>query len=181
MNASGPRVFLSYAHEHQVDGHVDRALSFAQALRRRGVHAVIDQFVEHDPPASWPRWMLDEIKQSDFVLCLVSPRYKLRIEDPQGCDDGYGVKWEGAVITNEIYLSYGQSRKFIAVVLEGCSHKDIPDILFPVGAPCYIMPGDQTILYRRLTNRPRVVPAPIGPRVDPPPGGFSVIAGYFDT
>lgn len=52
--------------------HRERALELAQSLRLKGIEANIDQYIEHDPP-TWPRWMLDEVRGADFVLCLVSP------------------------------------------------------------------------------------------------------------
>lgn len=66
-------------------------------------------------------------------------------------------------MTEELYseLSTHQS-KFIAVVLDGCSRNDIPDVLMPIGRTFYYWPTDDEALYRRLTKQPRVVPAPLG-------------------
>jgi TIR domain len=167
--AGAPRVFISYAHEPSLDGHRARALTLAQSLRLRGVEATIDQFVEHDPP-TWPRWMADEIRCADFVLCLASPLYKERVEGRGSPNMGRGARWEGAVITEEIYSAFpaAQSR-FVAVLLEGCSPDHIPDVLMPVGRSYYQWPLDDEDLYRRLTNQPKVVPALLGSivRLDP--------------
>lgn len=157
-----PKVFVSYAHETSLDGHRDRALEFAQSLRLKGIEAVIDQYVEHDPPF-WPRWMLDEVRGADFVLCLVSPTYKQRTEGQGNPSEGRGARWEGAVITEELYSQTPGSRaKFVAVVLSHCSPEDIPDLLMPVGRSYYHWPEDEESLYRRLTGQPRVIPAPLG-------------------
>lgn len=157
-----PTVFISYAHEPSLPGHRDRALDLAQSLRLKGVEANIDQFVEHDPP-TWPRWMMDEVRRSDFVLCLASPSYKSRVEGQGNPSVGRGARWEGAIITEELYASFPMLQsKFIAVVLDQCSAHEIPDILMPVGRSYYLWPEDEEGLYRRLTRQPRVAPAPLG-------------------
>ncbi|HML52432.1 MAG TPA: TIR domain-containing protein [Propionicimonas sp.] len=157
-----PKVFLSYAHEPAIPDHRERALDLAQSLRLKGIEANIDQFVEHDPPI-WPRWMLDEVRGADFVLCLASPLYKMRAEGRGNLSEGRGARWEGAVITEEIYAEFPRTQaKFVAVVMDGCTSKDIPDILLPVGRTHYFWPKDEEDLYRRLTGQPRVVPAPLG-------------------
>ena len=157
-----PKVFLSYAHEAGLAGHRVRALDLAQSLRRKGIDANIDQFTEHDPP-TWPRWMIDEVRGADYVLCLVSPLYKMRTEGRGDLTQGRGARWEGAVITEELYSQFpGSQAKFIAVVMSGCSANDIPDILMPIGRTYYHWPDDEEDLYRRLTRQPRVSPAPLG-------------------
>lgn len=163
------RVFISYAHEYNIAGHRHRALELAQSLRIRGVEALIDQFVEHNPPLTWPRWMLDEIKSADFVLCLASPEYRKHAEGRGNPAVGRGARWEGAVITEELYQGFPTAQaKFIAVVLDRCSPNDIPDILLPLGRSHYLWPGDDEDLYRRLTGQPRVLPAPLGQIVQLP-------------
>lgn len=162
--APDTRVFVSYAHERGSDGvpgHRERALKLAQSLRNAGIDARIDQYLEHDPPI-WPRWMLDEIHNADFVLCLASPAYKARVEDPAE-PAGRGAQWEGIYITEALYHDIAEThRKFIAVVMPPCTAADIPDVLRPVGATYYLLPEDDEDLYRRLTRQPRVIPRPMG-------------------
>jgi len=157
-----PKVLISYAHEYEIDGHRRRALELAQSLRLRGVEAVIDQYEEHDPP-NWPRWMTEQVKTADFVICLASPAYKDRMEGRGDRSSGLGARWEGIVITEDLYASaYDSHRKFIAVVLPGCKPSEIPDVLLPMGRSYYHWPDDDEILYRRITNQPRVLAAPLG-------------------
>ena len=157
------RVFVSYAHERALAGHRERALELAQSLRLRGVEAMIDQFVEHDPPF-WPRWMTDQVRGADHVLCLASSAYKERVEPPRqprrrsGGAVGGRAHHRGS-LTGSFRNAY---RKFIAVVPAGGSPDHIPDVLLPVGRSYYVLPGDDEDLYRRLTGQPRVVPAPLG-------------------
>ncbi len=170
MTTPVPRVFLSYAHEPDIDRHRSNALRLAQSLRLRGVEARIDQYVEHDPP-TWPRWMADEIRQADFVLCLASPLYKERVEQCGDARSGRGARWEGAIITEALYAGFPEAQsRFIAVLLDDCRPEHIPDVLMPIGRSYYNWPADDEDLYRRLTNQPRVVPAPLGQIVRLPRG-----------
>jgi hypothetical protein len=162
------RAFISYAHEPKINGHAERALALTQSLRLRGIEAHIDRFVEHDPPV-WPRWMHDEVKEADFVLCLVSPSYKERAEGRGDPHIGRGARWEGAIITEDLYDGTSHRRKYLTVILEKCSPEDIPDILMPTGVTYYLWPKDDELLYRRLTGQPAVVPAPLGGIVMMPP------------
>jgi len=168
-DAAPRRVFVSYAHEPSIEGHRDRALKLTQSLRLRGVEANIDQFVEHDPPI-WPRWMLDQIKDADYVLCLASPQYKERAEAKGDHSVGRGARWEGAIITEEIYVDFAWgNQKFLAVVLDKCSVDDIPDVLLPLGRSYYVWPLDDELLYRRITGQPAVIPAALGDVILLPP------------
>lgn len=90
------RVFVSYAHDRGIHGHRERALKLTQSLRLRGVEAVIDQFIEHDPPF-WPRWMIDQIKAADYVLCLASLGYRERFENNGDLSIGRGARWEACL------------------------------------------------------------------------------------
>lgn len=107
---------------------------------------------------------MDEVRASNFVLCLVSPAYKERVENCGDPTDGRGARWEGAILTEELYGEAPHAqKKFIAVVLEGCSPDHIPDVLMPLGRSYYVLPADDEALYRRLTGQPRIVPVPVGP------------------
>ena len=161
-SARPTRVFVSYAHDRGIDGHRERALQLTQSLRLRGVEAVIDQFLEHDPPF-WPRWMIDQVKAADYVLCLASPGYKERFDNNGDPSIGRGARWEGVFVTEELYSSFASNRrKFIAVVIPPCSPAHIPDVLRPVGESYYDWPEQDEELYRRVTGQPRVIPAPLG-------------------
>jgi TIR domain len=162
---------LSYAHDRSVPGHAQRALDLTDSLRERGVDAWIDRYDEHSG-VHWPRWMKDQVKRAQFVLCLASPLYRERFEQAGGTPDvGRGARWEGAIITEELYEQQQVGpKKFIAVVMPGTSSEDIPDVLNPIGWTHYTLPDDDESLYRRLTNQPAVVPPPLGPTIRFPPG-----------
>ena len=160
---------MSYAHENGIAGHRERVLELTESLRARGVDAWIDRYVEHDPPW-WPRWMLDEVAAADFVLCVGSPGYKERWEGRGDVEVGRGARWEGAVVTEQMYANErAGNTKFIAVVLDDRPIGEIPDVLFPASRSFYRWPEDDEKLYRRLTNQPEVVPGPVLERVTLPP------------
>ena len=166
--AMAPRVLISYAHELQIPGHMERAVELCESLRIRGLDSRIDRYVEHDPPF-WPRWMMDEIAAATFVLCLASPLYRERCEGRGDETIGRGARWEGLVITEHLYASQTAAhKKFIPVLLDSCDVADIPDVLRPVGTTHYRWPSEDEDLYRRLTNQPRFVPSPIGQLVKLP-------------
>lgn len=164
----GARVFISYAHDATVPGHSDQALQLAESLRRRGVMSYIDRWVEHEP-INWPRWMADQIRDADFVLCLASPLYKERCEQLGDPKVGRGARWEGALITDAMYSNIIEApAKFIAVLVTGTGPDDIPDVLRPYGYTHYRWAEgteDDEMLYRRITGQPLLKPPSLGPVV----------------
>lgn len=107
--------------------------------------------------------MLDQVRSASFVLCIASPAYKERVEKRGDTNAGRGARWEGAIITEDLYAQVAEPQtKFVAVVFDNCSADDIPDVLLPVGRSFYVLPRDDERLYRRLTGQPRVIPAPLG-------------------
>lgn len=162
------RVFVSYAHDASIRGHRERALQLAESLRKRGVMSYIDRWVEHEP-ISWPRWMADQIRDADIVLCLASPIYKARCEQLGDPSIGRGAQWEGALITDAMYSNIVEApSKFISVLLDGAKPEHIPDVLRPFGFTYYTWadgPDDDETLYRRITGQPLLTPPPLGPMV----------------
>lgn len=168
MNTRPVRVFISYAHDTTVPGHRDHALELAESLRRRGVMSYIDLWFEHEP-IHWPRWMADQLRNSDVVLCLASPLYKERCEQLGDPSIGRGARWEGALITSMMYADIvAAPAKYISVLLEGTTPEHIPDILMPYGYTYYKWAEgteDDELLYRRITGQPLLKPPPLGPVV----------------
>lgn len=126
---------------------------------------MIDRYVEHEPPAYWPNWMVQQIQDSDFVIVVVTKiyaeRFKMQQEDPQL---GRGVSWEGAVINSHVYSNFGKSSKFIPIVFEKDDRKYLP---FPLSeTSSYVVtgfePGDLEGLLHQLNRTPVVTPAALG-------------------
>jgi len=163
MGEGSPRVFISYAHDdHNIPGHMARALELAESLRNRGVMSYIDRWAEHEGPF-WPRWMADQIRDADFVLCLPSPLYKERCEQLGNRATGLGARWEGALITQAMYLDIvAAPAKFLTVLLDGTHPGHIPDVLMPYGYSHFRWRADDELLYRRITGQPLFKPPPLG-------------------
>lgn len=109
------RVFISYAHDPALPGHVDRALDLATTLRLRGLEAQIDRYVEHTG-VFWPRWMADQVREADFVLCLASPLYKERVEQRGDDTRGRGCPMGGTHHHRRNVLRY---RRWFAEIPRG--------------------------------------------------------------
>lgn len=162
------KVFISYSHDD--DAHRRRVLEFAQWLRSDiGVDVTIDQFVEHKPPKSWPDWMSQQIRESDVVLIVCSGGYVAKHQDSADGQTGRGVKWEGAIITREVYSApLTASMRFIPIMFAPGDESWVPDFL---GLTTHYVIEHLAIernepLIRRLLNQPAVVPAELGPPID---------------
>ncbi|MCA9697447.1 MAG: TIR domain-containing protein, partial [Myxococcales bacterium] len=64
-----PRVLLSYSHDSPE--HARRVLELAQRMRQEGIDAIIDQF-DDAPAEGWPRWMLRQIREADYIVVIAS-------------------------------------------------------------------------------------------------------------
>lgn len=157
-----PRVFLSYSHDSAE--HRQNIADFAQQLRLHGIDARLDQFVENQPPLSWPRWMTDEIKTADFVLLVFTENYARRFEGKEQVGHGLGSAWEGSIITSEIYFNVTDRVKFIPVVIESGNARLISDPLslttfYEVGTP---QNRNLDKLLRHIHRQPALIPAELG-------------------
>ena len=72
-------------------------LALAQALRRDGVEAELDQYHAHRL-VNWPRWCLEQLRSADYVLCVCTATYRDRIYGNVPADSGKGV----LVISSEL-------------------------------------------------------------------------------
>lgn len=157
-----PICFVSYSHDS--DQHKEHVLSFAQHLRLRGIDVRLDRFVEHAPPVNWPRWMYDQIEQSDFVIAIITPTYAERFRGVTTANLGRGVSWEGAIITQQVYDNFSGPVKFIPVIIDETSDAVIP---FPLSATSrhrvsVASSADLDPLVGQLLRLPTVVPEPLG-------------------
>src|SRR2546426_7403968 len=111
--ASAP-VFVSYSHDSS--DHKRRVADLATRLRGEGVDSELDQWVV-SPPEGWPTWMVRRIRDAKFVLVVCTERYYRRVT---GLDavGGLGSRWEGALITQELYDAGGANTKFIPLIFE---------------------------------------------------------------
>lgn len=117
------KVFISYAHESKQLS--DSVLEFSNYLRAQGVDAEIDQY-EEAPVEGWPKWMMRQIQEADYVLVVCSPLFYERANDFSGKSEGAGVKWETALILQQLYNLNTNNDKFIPIVFNRSSLDSIP-------------------------------------------------------
>jgi len=122
------RVFISYAHES--DELSDEVLELSNYLRSQGIDSEIDQY-EEAPPEGWPKWMVRQIQEADYVLIVCSELFYKRANDTSGNDDGLGVKWETSLILQQLYTLNTNNKKYIPIVLHSADKKHIPLPLQP--------------------------------------------------
>src|ERR1044072_505365 len=153
------KVFISYAHEK--DSHNEKVFELSERLRSEGIDCSIDQY-EISPPEGWPRWSRNQIKKADFVLVVCTETYERRFEGSESRGTGAGAKWEGAIITQELYDSEGSNTKFIPIVFDPDDVKHIPTEMR--SGTYYILNSETEYddLYRHLTNQPKAVKRELG-------------------
>ncbi|EAQ96392.1 toll/interleukin-1 receptor domain-containing protein [Congregibacter litoralis] len=105
-----PKVFISYSHDSA--DHKQWVLDFATTLRGRGIDAILDQW-DLVPGADVPRFMEQNLRESDFVLMVCTPRYVEKANAGEG-----GVGYERMIVTADLMRSI-DNKKFIPVI---CKH-----------------------------------------------------------
>jgi hypothetical protein len=151
--ANNIRVFISYSHDSQE--HMDRVLALSDHLRSDGINCIIDQY-ETSPPEGWARWCDRQIEDAEFVLVVFTGTYEQRFRGTDLTEKGKGVKWEGLIITSQLYNSQGRNRKFIPILFTQEDESHIPAFL--QGFTYYIPVIEQGYesLYRHLTHQPLI-------------------------
>ena len=109
--ADNPKVFISYS--HQSAEFEEKILNFSNKLRSEGIDANIDLY-EEAPQEGWPRWMENQIRESDYVLVVCDKSYYDKFYSD---NKGKGVIWEVNIVYQFLYDSYTETRKFIPVFL----------------------------------------------------------------
>jgi hypothetical protein len=153
------KVFISYSHDSKE--HKNRVFELSERLRFEGVDCHIDQY-EMSPPEGWPKWMRNQIRWADFVLILCTENYQRRYEGTEDAGRGAGAKWEGGIITQELYEAEGRNTKFIPTVFSPHDTKYIPIELR--SATFHILDDEDGYLglYRQLTGQPGVRKGELG-------------------
>ena len=168
------KVFISYSHDSAL--HKVLVLDLANRLRREGVASELDAY--HEAPAEgWPRWMLNQVEEAAFVLVVCTETYDKRFRGKEVIGTGKGAKWEGAVITQELYQAEMLNTKFIPVVMNADDQQHIPIVL--QGTTFYDISNEAGYarLYRRLTGQPETEIPPVADKVrDMPPARLSAEA-----
>lgn len=164
--AEAPRVFISYSHDSLE--HAERVLALSERLRAEGVDSELDQY-EEAPAEGWPRWMQNQIERADFVLVVCSAIYAQRFLGRSAAGSGLGAKWEGAIITQELYEAESRNSKFVPVVFGTSDVAHVPSPLRQTTRYDLSADDGYEALYRRLTSQPRVARGAVGRRRPMPP------------
>lgn len=155
-----PKALISYTHdsvEHKI-----RVLDLSNRLVEEGIDCHIDQYVPF-PPQGWPRWMLHELKEANFVLVVCTETYQRRALGYEEAGRGLGANWEGLVITQELYSGGAVNTKFVPVVFSQEDTQFIPVFLRAYTFFNVATADGYSGLYSLLTNQPQVVRPSLGP------------------
>lgn len=154
-----PVVFISYSQDSVA--FADQVLSFSNRLRSEGIDAVLDQY-EEAPPEGWPRWMENNIDRADYVVVIGSKGYYDKIHGCVDQGEGRGVKWEGNLIYQKLYMADCINTRFIPIVFD---ERDIEYIPTPLqGSTYYNVSTDSGFdkLYWRLRGISTKEKPPLG-------------------
>lgn len=102
-----PKVFISYTHDSP--DHKRRVFNLSERLRSDGIDSNIDQY-ESSPPEGWPRWMIKNIEQADFIVVVCTETYQRRVLGNEMSGRGLGARWEGKLIIQTLYEAAENSR-----------------------------------------------------------------------
>lgn len=154
-----PIVFISYSQDNVV--FADKVLAFSNRLRSEGIDAVLDQY-EEAPSEGWPRWTEKSINNANYVIVIASKGYYDKIYEKVDQGKGRGVKWEGNLIYQKLYMSDSVNEKFIPVVFD---ENDLEYIPTPLQGSTYYNVSDNAKfdkLYWRLRGVTAKEKPPLG-------------------
>jgi hypothetical protein len=160
MEDDALRIFISYTHDS--DQHRQQVLELSDRLRDDGLDCEIDRYVHQSPPEGWPKWMMRQVTTARYVIVVCTERYHRRVTTDDEPGTGLGGKWEGALITQELYESGGANTKFIPVAFVAVDLQYRPPFLR--GTTFYDLSSQDGYerLYRHITDQPAVMKPPVG-------------------
>jgi len=154
-------VFISYSHDS--DAHRKRVLGLSERLRTDGIATMLDQYVERgSPPEGWPRWMMNGLHASTYVVCVFTETYYHRFRGDGLGKHGKGADWEGALVTQALYDARNRTNRFIPVIFDGADEQYVPE---PLRAQTYYLlasEGGYEALYDSLLSQSGVEAGAIG-------------------
>jgi len=104
-----PRVFISYAYDSE--RHKQQVHEFACFLRAEGGVDVRFDLWDANRRQDWSVWIVEQVREADFVIVVASPAYKCRAEGGAGSSEGRGVQFEAALLRDPAFLQpYAASR-----------------------------------------------------------------------
>ena len=107
MTLQQPKVFISYSWDSE--SHKEWVKRLTDSLIENGVDAHLDQY-DLDLGDRLPKYMENQITNSDFVLIICTENYKKKADNRKS-----GVGYEGHIISGELLLS-ADEKKFIPIL-----------------------------------------------------------------
>src|SRR5271157_5259327 len=160
-------VFVSYTHD--TPEHENRVWELSERLRNDGIDCRVDQ-QEESPAEGWPRWCRNRIKEARFVLVVCTETYRKRYEGDDDSAEGLGGKWEGYVITQQLYKAQAKSKRFVPVVFSRDELEHIPEELDSATHYDLSAKDGYGLLLRRISGQPKRKASPVAGKVpDLPP------------
>lgn len=147
------KVFISYSNDTKEVK--EKVKHFADTLLQCGVDVELDQYTPA-PQCGWPDYMLTNIHEADFVLCICTEDYKSKTEHSVPKDIGKGVKFENNYIIQRMYESEN-SGNVIPVILDYSDKQSIPQALKPYTYYCLSDEKSLGALYAILTGQDKEV------------------------
>ena len=157
-----PRVFISYAHGSEE--HVEAVRSLWILLRGLGIDARADRLAT-ERRQDWPAWMMEQVREADFVLVVASDEYCRRADHDRG--HGRGVQFEATLIRDAVSALPDRAlSRFLPVLLPGETESGVPLFLKPDSTTLYRIESLDRLgvepLLRMLTRQPHEVPPELG-------------------
>jgi SEFIR domain len=135
--AQPPRVFISYAHDHE--DHVARVGAFARLLVRCGLDVHLDRW-DLDRRRDWYLWADEQVERADYVIVVASPACRLAGDGKMDSDRHQGIQSEMAQLRELLHGDRATwTGKLLPVVLPGGSVADIPLFLQPRTADHFLV------------------------------------------
>jgi len=113
-----PKVFISYSWDSEK--HKEWVKNLVDALFKDGIDVILDQY-ELKAGREMNHFMEKSIKDSHFILLILTENYKLKSDNLQG-----GVGYEYSIIRKELYRSLKENNKFIPILRGKKAELSIP-------------------------------------------------------
>lgn len=160
LTENHPVVFISYSWDDEE--HKEWVLNLATRLRKDfGVEVILDRW-EMKLGKPLPNFMAHAIKDSDRVICVMTPNYRRKSD---GIEGGAGVEY--SIMSAEIQKDI-KTEKFIPLLRKGDEKNDIP--IFLEGRDFIDMRSEDEYdermeeLARDIWNEPKCKKPEIGPK-----------------
>lgn len=127
MYVRNPKVFVSYSWDNQ--DHKNWVFALTNELRKVGIDAQVDEFITQRNTVNLNRMMIEQIRDSDYTLIILTEEYVKKAESFKG-----GVGYETSLLVDgindslkkiiPIVRSEGNNRNAIPFYLKGVSYID---------------------------------------------------------